>query len=87
MCSSTEDFSTGTSSSVGGAGAALAESPKALSRGAPIVADGSSCSNRLSTASLIWFEYFSNTKVSAFLVAASFKASASIIACSNMSDI
>ena len=47
----------------------------------------SSCSNKVSTAFLISPEYFSKTKVSAFFAAASFNASASIMACSNMSDI
>ena len=82
MCSMTEETSVGGSLPSG-----AAMSTGAMSSPIPRSADRSSCSRRLSTAPLIWLEYFSNIKVSAFFVAASLSASASIIACSNMSDI
>ena len=59
----------------------------AAAAGSRPISSVASCSKRTSTASLISFEYFSNTNVSAFLTAASFNAVASIIACCSISDI
>ena len=85
ICSITEDFSAVGAACADGVPGVAASAACVSSASKPAI--GSSCSSKDSMAPLIWLEYFSKTKVSAFLVAASFKASASIIALSNMSDI